>query len=272
MNSTLISAIKPDDQVSGVFRVVEVRLAPYRDGSKGHYLHLTLADRSGQVEARVWEHADETAAWLAAGDMVKLTARATLYQDHIRLRVSQIEAVADAAGLASELVATPAEDVADAWAEIEEAVARVHEPALRDLLAGVFGDGEFAQAFALAPVERPGRLLRRTLSLLALAEPLRREAPDLDHDLLTAALLLHAAGETAGLRGGAASRSLTWLGVAQLSDDLIVERLTQRPAFPADLALRLRDAVRYARQPSAGHTREAAALAALIALHEAIEF
>ena len=75
MKRTYAAEIKPDDQVSGLFRVLEARLAPYRDGSKGHFMHLLLADRSGQVEGRLWEQAEEAASWLAPGDLVQVAGR-----------------------------------------------------------------------------------------------------------------------------------------------------------------------------------------------------
>ncbi|MER2598810.1 MAG: hypothetical protein ABTQ73_04775 [Caldilineales bacterium] len=270
MKRMYAAAIKPDDTVEDVFRVVEARLAPYRDASKGQYLHLLLADRSGEVAARLWDGAEHHTVWPAAGDVVRISGRATLYRDHIRLRVGHIRPATEDEWSPTELLAAP--DSSEALATIHESLRRITQPELRHLLDSFFGDGQFMELLLLAPAHQPGRLVERSAALLELAEPLRTLADDFNHDLLATAILLHATGYTTALHGATAARSLSWLGVAQLSDDLISERLAQMPDFPAALSLHLRDAVRYAHHPEAGHTSEARALAALIGLYEVLTF
>lgn len=270
MKRLYAAEIKPDDAVNDYFRVVELRLAPFRDERKGHYLHLLLGDRSGRVEARLWEDAAAVAEQLAAGDVVHITGRAALYQDRIRLRLDSIEPAApEDAPEPAELLAAPQGDVDELLAALHAAIARNTTPALRRLLDSYFSDGQFVEAFCLAPVERPGDLLRQTVALLELAEPLRSLAADLDHDLLTTTLLLHASGLTRAVHGGTEARTLAWLGLATASDELLTERLRQMPDFPADLAVWLRAAMQCVTQPSPALTREGATLAALLALHTA---
>ncbi len=263
MNAIPIAAIKPDDQVSGVFRVVEARLAPYRDGAKGRYMHLLLADGTGQVEGRLWEEADEAAGWLAAGDVVQASGRAKLYEGRIRLRVDSIEpADPDAVDLA-ELLPAPVIDVGEALAAIHAAVGRAGQRPLADLLASFLGDGDFVSALSMTPPQRPGELLKTITALLELAAPLRSLAPELNHDLLSAAIVLHGIGATAMLTQPRGGKAVIQLGVPALSDQLLVERLAQRPDFPPDLAIDLRHCILAAGDPSLARTREAAALAAL---------
>lgn len=270
MKRTYAADIKPGDAIADYFRVVEARLAPYKDESKGHYLHLVLADRSGQVEARLWEGAEEAAQWLAAGAVVRVKARADLYQEHIRLRVESIEPAGDEAPALAELMALPTIDVGERMAAVHAAIGQVQDPGLRGLLQSFFGDSEFVEAFSLAPAERPGELLDRTVAMLELAGPLRNLAEDLDHDLLTAAVLLHGIGLSGAVPGSAGAKAITWLGVAVLSDQLITERLAQMPDFPTDIALRLRHAVLAAHGTVQPQFREAAVLVALRDLRAAI--
>lgn len=270
MNPTPIAHIKPDDQVSGVFRVLEARLAPYRDGNKGHYMLLLLADGTGQVEGRLWEQAEEAASWLAPGDIVQAAGRAKLYEGRIRLRVDSIEpADPDAVDLA-ELQPTAPAEVGEALGVINAAVERIGQRVLRDLLAGLLGDGDFVTALSMTPPAQPGELLEGIVALLELAVPLRRLAPALDHDLLTAAIVLHGVGATAALTDLRGGKAVARLGVAVLSDQLLVERLAQRPDFPPDLAIDLRHCILTASDPAQARTREAAVLAALRALHAAV--
>lgn len=270
MKRTYAADIKPDDQVSGVLRVLEARLAPYRDGSKGYYMHLLLADRTGQVEGRLWQDAEEAAGWLAPGDIVQVTGRAKLYEGHIRLRVDRIEPADEDAIDLAELQPAAAVDVDEALAAIHAAVQRINQPALRALLTGLLGDGDFVTALSLTPPQRPGHLLEAVVALLELAAPLRQIAPDLDHDLLTAGVVLHASGATTALTSPRGGKAVARLGVPALSDQLLAERLAQRPDFPADLAIDLRHCILAASDPALARTREAAVLAALRSLLAAV--
>lgn len=270
MKPTYAADIKPDDQVTGVFRVLEARLAPYRDGSKGHYMHLLLADRTGQVEGRLWEDAQEAAGWLTPGDIVQLAGRAKLYEGRIRLRVDAIEpADPDEIDLV-ELQPAATADVGEALALIHAAVEHIGRQPLRDLLAGLLGDGDFVSALSLTPPGRPGELIETIVALLELAAPLHNLAPGLDHDLLTAAIVLHGIGATVALTSPRGGKAAARLGVAALSDQLLAERLAQRPDFPADLAIDLRHCILSAGDAAQARTREAAVLAALLGLNAAV--
>jgi 3'-5' exoribonuclease len=271
MNTHPIAAIKPDDQVTGVYRVLEARLAPYRDGSKGHYMHLLLADRTGQVEGRLWEDAQETAAWLATGDVVHVTGRATLYEGRIRLRVDSLAPADGGIAELGELQPAASIDVGEALAAIHAAIGRVSQPMLNELLTSLLGDGDLVTALSLTPPQRPGDILDTTAALLELAAPLRNLAPELDHDLLSAAIVLHGIGATAALTSPRGGKAVARLGVAALSDQLLAERLAQRPDFPADLAIDLRHCILSAGDPAKARTRESAALAALRGLLAAVK-
>lgn len=270
MKRVYAAEIRPGDQVSDWFRVTEARLAPFRDGQKGQYLQVMLADRSGQVEARLWEGAEEAAGWLAPGDIVRVEARAKLYQERIRLRLDSLEPAGDQALPLEELLGQPAIDVSEGMAAVQRAIAQVVEPNLRALLESFFGDSDVVAAFSLAPLARPGQLLARTVQLLELASPLPRLNPDLDADLLLAGILLHGGGETESLAGPEGIRANKLLGVAALSDQLLVERLAQAPDFPAGLAVDLRHVVLAAADPEKAQSREAAVLAQLRRLQETL--
>jgi 3'-5' exoribonuclease len=251
--------------------VLEARLAPYRDGSKGHYMHLLLADRTGQVEGRLWEDAQETAGWLAPGDVVRAAGRAMLYEGRIRLRVDSLAPANEEGSELVELRRAASVDAGETLAAIQATVGRISQPALSELLASFLGDGDFVSALSLTPAPQPGELLETTIALLELAAPLRHLAPELDHDLLTAAIVLHGIGATVALTHERGGRAVARLGVPTLSDQLLAERLAQHPDFPADLAIELRHCILAAGDPAQAHSAEAAVLATLRGLLAALK-
>ena len=270
MKRTYIADLKPDDPVNDIFRVIEARLAPYRDESKGRYMHLLLADRTGQAEARVWQGAEEIAGWLSPGEVVRVEGRAKLYQERIRLRIDSLEPAGELLSGMAELLGPPVADVAEALRIIHGAIGRVSQPQLHDLLASVFEDRDLLAVLSLAPPERPGELLARTAELVDLAAPLSQVNPDLNGDLLLAAILLHDIGAVQAVPGGNGAKAMVWLGVPALSDQLLTERLSHRPDFPAGLAVELRHCILAAANPAAARSREARVLVCICQLQTAL--
>lgn len=270
MKRVFAADIKPDDTVDDIFRVVDLRLAPYRDEAKGDYLLLTLADRTGHIDARLWEGAAEAAGWLNPGDTAHVSGRATLYQDRIRLRIESIEPVEDHEIDLDQLLAMPGQEAGEALALLNEAAGRIASQPLRWLVESFYGDTDFVTALTLAPPDRPGAALRDMVELLDLAAPLLAPDSALDSDLLIAAILLHEAGLTVALTQPRGGRAVAWLGVAPLTDQLVSERLAQAPDFPAGLAIDLRHCLLAAAGGVAARSRAAAVLVQLKALHAAL--
>ena len=270
MKRTYIADLKPDDSVSDIFRVVEAWLAPYRDESKGQYMHLLLADRTGQAEARLWQGAEEVAGRLSPGDVVRVEGRAKLYQDRIRLRIDSLEPAGELLSGMAELLGPPVADVAEALRMIHGAIGRVSLPQLQDLLASFFEDSDLLVALSLTPAERPGELLARTAELVDLAMPLSQMSPELDSDLLLAAILLHDIGAVHAVPGGNGAKAVAWLGVPALSDQLLTERLSHRPDFPAGLAVELRHCILAVANAATARSREARVLVCMRQLQTAL--
>lgn len=270
MKRVYVADLKPGDSVKEIFRAVDTRLAPYRDESQGEYLQLILADRTGRVEARLWQNAATVASWLSPGDLVRVAGRATLYKDRIRLRIDSLDPVDVPRAAMADLLGAPVVDIGEALQIIHAAISRVRVTSLRDLLASVFEDGDLLAVLSLAPPERPGELLARTAELVELAAPLMHFSPELDGDLLQAAILLHGLGAVQAVAGGAGAKAVAWLGVPALSDQLLTERLSHRPDFPADLAVELRHCILAAASPATARSREARVLIVLRQLQTAV--
>ncbi len=69
---------KPGDRITGFFLVRHKQLEQFRDRSRGYFLTLILADRSGSLLARVWEGASELADSFTQGFRSKLFTRGDL--------------------------------------------------------------------------------------------------------------------------------------------------------------------------------------------------
>jgi 3'-5' exoribonuclease len=209
------------------------------------YLNLTLGDKTGQIEARVWELNDpRIAKEFDRGDIVKVRGSVSRYEERTQLKVDQLRKAQ--AGEADKLDMLPAttRDVGELWAQLESAVKSLANPDLKRLLEALLGDAALAQAYREAPAARQlhhawlGGLLEHVVSLLGLADRVAAHYPLLDRDLLVTGVILHDIGKI---------RELEWetgfdytvegvlLGHIQIGVDLVEKTIAALPDFPPRL-------------------------------------
>ena len=209
------------------------------------YLNLILADKTGQLEARVWEPGDPRIVKdFERGDMVKVRGSASRFDDRLQLKVDQLrKAEADEADRADMLPAT-VYDVDELWAKLMACVESLTNPDLKQLLTTLLDDPALAQAYREAPAARQlhhawlGGLLEHVVSLLTLADRVAPHYPLLDRDLLLTGVILHDIGKV---------RELSWttgfdytvegilLGHIQMGVDLVEKTIAGLPNFPERL-------------------------------------
>jgi len=206
------------------------------------YLHLTLGDKTGPIEARVWELGDPRIAKdFNRGDMVKVRGSISRYEDRAQMKVDQLRKAQ--AGEADKVDMLPAtsQDVGALWRQLEASVESLANADLKRLLHALLADTELAQAYREAPAARQlhhawlGGLLEHVVSLLGLADRVAAHYPMLDRDLLVTGVILHDIGKI---------RELEWetgfdytvegvlLGHIQMGVDLVEKTIAALPGFP----------------------------------------
>jgi 3'-5' exoribonuclease len=209
------------------------------------YLNLTLGDKKGQIEARVWELTDPRIAKdFNRGDMVKVRGCISRFDDRAQMKVDQLRKAQP--GEADKLDMLPAtiQDVGQLWTQLETTVKSIANPDLKRLLDALLVDTELAQAYREAPAARQlhhawlGGLLEHVVSLLGLADRVAAHYPLLDRDLLVTGVILHDIGKI---------RELEWetgfdytvegvlLGHIQMGVDLVEKTIAALPGFPERL-------------------------------------
>ncbi|TAK11361.1 MAG: HD domain-containing protein [Anaerolineae bacterium] len=233
----------------GYYLLRDKHLESFRDPTRGMFLTLILADRSGQLIGRVWEDAQNMDEELAERDVIKLDGEAEDYQGRLQVRVLRARPAGAGEYDLRDLMPSSRRDPVEMAEALAEALAGIRQPHLHALLGLFFGNPEFLRPFSEAPAAmkvhhayRHG-LLEHTLEMLSLAEAAIALYPDMDADLLRAGVLLHDIGKL---------REYEWaldidmtdegrlVGHVQLTDSMLLEALRQLPEFPPSLALRLR--------------------------------
>jgi 3'-5' exoribonuclease len=231
--------------VVAFFAVASKQVRSRKDGS-GQYMALTLVDRTGQIESRMWENFAEPAAGFEQGDVVKVRAEVCRYNGRLQLNLDKLRlAAADEVELADYVPHTQ-KDVEELWSALVGSVDSFSDLSLQALLRSFLDDPVFAAAFREAPAAKSlhhawlGGLLEHVVSLVGICELAARHYPEINRDLLLTGAILHDIGKLEELRWGTSfdyTLQGQLVGHITLGIAMIEKKLAALPDFP--LALRM---------------------------------
>src|SRR4030065_972012 len=91
-----VKDIQEGEQLRDLFLVSNKAVLSSNSGKP--YINLSLRDRTGQVECRVWDRAEEIAKRFDRDDIVAATGGAILYHGRIPLKADNVRRVEGGAG------------------------------------------------------------------------------------------------------------------------------------------------------------------------------
>ncbi len=190
MDQTAVAAFEKDMKFEGFLLARSSEQRASSNGSK--YLDMTLCDRTGEINAKMW---DGTVTPPKAGAVVKVRALVTEYNGRLQLRINKVrEATEDEYDL-SFLVPCAPYPAEQMLAEITDTVAAMKNGVLRGIVGEMLrmaGDRlmYYPAAQRLHHAERSG-LLHHTSTMLKTAKAVLTVYPWLDEDLLYAGVIVH---------------------------------------------------------------------------------
>ena len=199
MKTPFVTDLLSEQNITTFFLVHEKQVRNTREGRA--YLRLELGDRSGTIEARMWEQFETVAKDISRDDFVKVQARVEIYRNKPQLAVVQLRlAKPEEIDLADYLPHTTA-DVEKMWAQLLAYAESLGNPWLKRLVLGIIADPEVARCYKRAPAAKVmhhaylGGLLEHVVGLCGMAKVVAGHYPELDVDLLLTAAMLHDVGK-----------------------------------------------------------------------------
>ncbi|WP_026839785.1 3'-5' exoribonuclease YhaM family protein [Citrifermentans bremense] len=247
MQKKCVAEIKDRDLVEAVFLVKEKIVAMAKNGKP--YLTLKLMDKSGEVDAKVWDNADQVGALFDRNDFLAVRAKASVYLGKMQLIVSELKKVPDDSVDLADFLPETDRDIEAMVEELHALVAGVKDPDLARLLSSFFHDPELLAQYRVAPAAKGmhhvylGGLLEHSLAVAKLVDAMVPLYPGLNRDLLVAGALLHDVGkvrEMTYLRCFDYSDEGKLIGHITIGAEMLHERITALPGFPAELAMLLK--------------------------------
>ncbi len=204
-----LNALPPGGEVTLLAVVTEKTVRPKRNS--GVYLHLRLADRTGELDAKVWEHPEEIARMFERDQVVKVRGMLEQYNDQPQLVVTKIRRCEPEEFRPEDFYANSEQDPEVMYGQLLSYVEMVERPTLRELLRAIVSDPVINAKLKVAPAAlkihhafRSG-LIEHIVSVCELGTLLAGKYPRLQLDWLIAGAILHDLGkietlEITGLR------------------------------------------------------------------------
>lgn len=258
-----VKDLREKEVVRTVFKVIHKKKVTSRAGKD--FLAVSLGDRTGVIDGRVFEQPDAADAAFAQDDYVLVRAEVIAFHGKPQLVLQSFEKLdpgpIDAqeftppAPVAPEPSVTPASPTAGpasaggggarAVAQIRESVERVQDPNVKAMLLAFLDDPEISRGLPLAPAAKgihhaySGGLADHILSVMRLAHRMADHYPMADRDLLVAGALLHDIGKVTELTYvngnfdyGDEGRLV---GHLVMTAQMIREKALRLPHFPREL-------------------------------------
>jgi 3'-5' exoribonuclease len=257
-----IAELAEDRVVEGIYAVARKQRLRTRNGSP--YLALELADRSGRIEARVWNDVDLLDGRFAEGDAVHVLGRVERFRDRLQLEVRSLEAAPDQDAAA--LTPSLRRDADELDGFLEFLAGEIAHPGLKATVTRLFADDRLRGSLRSLPAAPDGHhgyaggLLEHTVGVATIARETAQLHPRLRADLLLAGALLHDLGRTLELGPAPTFRQTEegrLLGHVHLGLRLIEERAA---ALETEVRAELLHAVAVHHDLRAARTAEAAVL------------
>ena len=236
--------LEPNQQVQTTFLVLNKDVRQKKTGEP--YLSLLLGDKSGDIDAKMWDGVAEILDTFDKNDYVKIRGQATVYQNKLQLRVDRLMRADERDIEPADYFPASKRDRDEMYAELMGHIDTMRNPYLKALLEAFFADPEIARRYKTAPAAKSihhawiGGLIEHVLSLMALAKFTAKHYPEVDEDLLVTGVVLHDIGKIHELtydRGFGYSDEGQLIGHILIALRMVDEKARQVDGFPPKLKL-----------------------------------
>ncbi len=255
MKKQFIKDLNAGDSVEDLF-AVKLKKPPvgYRSGKEGMWFSLQIADRSGEMTARVWGRSEKEAMSIYApfktGDVILIRGRVSEFDGKLQISIEPERG--DFARKSNDydsrdFVQSSGKDIGAMLSEFRVICSGTRNPHIKLLIDSFLDDAAFMESFSKAPAAMQrhqnyvGGLLEHTLNLIKICMKLA-EIHNLDKDLLVSGAFFHDIGKTREFEVGTSidvSREGMLVGHIPIGYKIVADRIEKLGGFPDELGFKI---------------------------------
>jgi 3'-5' exoribonuclease len=251
MARRFVEQLRDGDNLDDIYLVTDKQLRANRNGNP--YLLLELRDRTGGIQARMWNAGDSTARGFDPGDFLHAVGKVQLFQGSLQVILTAIDRVEAQKVEFTDFLPQTEQSIPKLTERLRGYLMRLGNPHLRALAECFLMDDGFMRSFTTCPAgvklhhAYVGGLLEHVISMMDAADKLLPLYPGVDRDLLLVGVFLHDAGKTRELTYGRAfgySDEGQLVGHIPIAVAMLAETAAKVPdltgePFPRELMLRI---------------------------------
>lgn len=244
-----INELRDGEMLSAVYLCKQCQTLKTKTGKS--YMALTLQDRTGTLEAKVWDFGPGIGN-VEAMDYVYTEGQLTTFQNNLQLNVRRLYKANEGEYDPADYMPVSGRDRKEMLAELKQQIETVKQPHLRSLLQLVFSDNDIISKFTSHSAAKAihhafiGGLLEHTLGVAKLCSQIAGDYPLLNRDLLVTAAIFHDIGklfEISAFPENDYTDEGNLLGHIFLGAEYIGKKIEEVPDFPQKLAAELRHCI-----------------------------
>lgn len=239
-NMRFIKDLTEGERVNEVYLCRKKQTALTKAGKP--YESLALQDKTGTLDAKIWEPGSMGIDDYDELDYVFVTGEITSFQGALQLNIKRLRVASEGEYIAADYLPCSERDVDEMYQELMALVQSIKAPYMRNLLFSFFEEQEFADKFKFHSAAKSvhhgfvGGLLEHTLGVAKNCDFYAQMYPMLDRDLLLAAAVLHDIGKMTELSPFPQNDYTDegqLLGHIMIGAKQVEERIATIPDFPA---------------------------------------
>ena len=194
-----LNTIQPGEQVRETYMVKEVKQALTKNNKE--YWNVTLQDKTGAVNAKVWDPTSPGIEEFAALDYINIVADSQEYKGQLQLIIRQATKVSVRDVVPEDFLPCSEYNIDEMYDELMNLINSVKTSYMHELLMSFFGDEDFKKKFCFCSAAKSvhhnfvGGLLEHTLSVARVCNFFAKHYAFLDRDLLVTAAICHDIGK-----------------------------------------------------------------------------
>lgn len=250
MKKTMISELKEGMIVDSTFMIKGKTFGTGKTGKD--YLTLIIGDRTGDIDARIWDNAKDIDSMIDVNNIVQVRGRINNYKGKLQISIDEIRWIDKTSVDLSDYLMTSARPADEMLYELKMLMSTIADEHLKALVTLFFSNEQIVNTFKASSSAKTihhaysGGLLEHTLNVVRLADMIVSIYDGVDRSLLLTSALFHDIGKIREL-GGDFTAEYTdegrLIGHIVIGVEIIDDLVAQIKDFPRELALLLKHSI-----------------------------